>query len=78
MKGYELDEKFDKGEEDVLDYFDLATVRRPNLELQPVDLDLPVWAIDGLDAEAERLGVTRQALIQSWIAERLEAARQNR
>ena len=78
MKGYELDEKFDKGEEDVLDYFDLTTVRRPNLELKPVDLDLPVWAIDGLDAEAERLGITRQALIQSWISERLEAARQNR
>ena len=75
----ELDEKFDNGE-DISEYLDWdnATRSLPNLELQPVDLDLPVWAIDGLDAEAERLGVTRQALIQSWISERLEAARQNR
>jgi len=27
----------------------------------------------GLDQEAQRLGVTRQALIKQWIAERLDA-----
>ena len=73
----ELDEKFDNGE-DISEYFDWDTAVRPNLELQPVDLDLPVWAIHDLDAEAERQGVTRQALIQGWISERLEAVRQNR
>jgi len=73
----EFDEKFDNGE-DISDYLDWDNATRSHIELQPVELDLPVWAIDGLDAEAERLGVTRQALIQSWISERLEAARQNR
>jgi hypothetical protein len=28
----------------------------------------------GLDREARRLGVTRQALVKLWIAERLERA----
>ena len=78
MKAHELDEMFDKGEEDVLEYFDLTKATRPNLELKPVDLDLPVWAIGDLDVEAERLGVTRQALIQAWIVERLNAGRENR
>jgi hypothetical protein len=31
--------------------------------------------VKGLDCEAQRLGVTRQALIKLWIAERLEAGR---
>lgn len=73
----ELDEKFDSGE-DISEYLDWDNATRPNQELKPVDLDLPVWAIRDLDAEAKRQGLTRQALIQSWIAERLEAARQNR
>lgn len=49
----ELDEKFDNGE-DISEYLDWDNAVRPNLELQPVDLDLPVWAIHDLDAEAGR------------------------
>jgi len=29
--------------------------------------------VNSLDREAKRLGITRQALIKVWIAERLEA-----
>jgi hypothetical protein len=35
-------------------------------------MDFPVWMIDSLDREAGRLGVSRQALIKVWIAERLK------
>jgi hypothetical protein len=70
MKATELDEKFDNGE-DVLEYFDLSTMRRPNLEPRRVNVDFPAWVVAGLDREAARLGVTRQSVIKMWIAERL-------
>jgi hypothetical protein len=71
MKAEELDQKFDDGE-DVLDYFDLSTVKRPGLEIQQVNVDFPQWRLDSLDREAQRLGVQRQAVIKVWIAERLQ------
>ncbi len=70
MKASELDEKFDNGE-DVSKYFDLSTMRRPNLELRRVNVDFPAWVVAGLDREAARLGVTRQSVIKMWIAEKL-------
>jgi hypothetical protein len=70
MKASELDEKFDNGE-DVSEYFDLSTMRRPNLELRRVNVDFPAWVVAGLDREAARLGVTRQSVIKMWIAEKL-------
>lgn len=73
----EFEQKFDDGE-DVSDYIDWSKARRPNQELTHVDFDMPVWALRDLDQEAERLGMTRQALIARWIAERLEATRQSR
>jgi hypothetical protein len=69
----ELDRAFDEGEE-VLHAFDLENSRRPGLEPRRVNVDFPTWVVQGLDLEAERLGVTRQALIKMWIAERLEKA----
>jgi hypothetical protein len=71
MKAKELDEKFDRGE-DVTSHLDLTKIRRPNQEPRRVNVDFPVWMIDSLDREAKRLGITRQALIKVWIAERLE------
>jgi hypothetical protein len=38
-----------------------------------VNVDFPNWMIDSLDREAKRLGVTRQSIINVWIAERLQA-----
>jgi hypothetical protein len=37
-------------------------------------VDFPVWMIEQLDREAERLGVTRQSIIKVWMAERLAEA----
>lgn len=67
----ELDKKFDDGKEDILEHFDLTKLRRPGLEPKRVNVDFPTWVVEGLDREARRLGVTRQALIKLWIAERL-------
>ena len=39
-----------------------------------VAFDLPDSLIAGLDREAKRRGITRQALIKMWLADRLDAA----
>lgn len=61
----ELDRKFDAGE-DISDYIDesSATFR--------VNIDIPLWAVRGLDAEATRRGITRQSLIKTWLIDRLD------
>jgi hypothetical protein len=66
----EFERKFDEGE-DVSDYVDWSKAKRPGLEPKRVNVDFPAWVVAGLDREARRLGVTRQALIKLWIAERL-------
>lgn len=67
----EFDRKFDDGE-DISAHVDWTKARRPNLEARRVNVDFPAWMVDGLDARAAHLGITRQALIKMWIAERLE------
>jgi hypothetical protein len=71
MKADEFDELFDRGE-DVTSALDLTKLRRPDSEQRRVNVDFPVWMIDSLDREARRLGVSRQAVIKVWIAERLK------
>lgn len=70
MKATELDQKFDDGD-DISGHIDWSKSRRPNLETRRVNVDFPAWVVEGLDHEAKRLGVTRQALIKVWISERL-------
>ncbi len=73
----EFDKKFDDGE-DISEYVDWSKVTRPGLEPKRVNIDFPTWVVNGLDQEAQRLGVTRQSLVKLWIAERLEASRQGK
>ena len=73
MKGRDFDEKFDSGA-DVSGDVDWTKARGPNLEFKRVNVDFPAWVVEALDREARRLGVTRQALVKLWIAERLERA----
>lgn len=73
MKASEFDKKFDDGVEDIMDDVDLSTAIRPNMQKR-VNVDFPVWVVEALDREADRLGVTRQSIIKVWIAERLEKA----
>ena len=74
MKEEQLDDIFDSGA-DLLPHLDLSTVRRLNLEQKRVNVDLPIWMIQNLDREADRVGVTRQSIIKVWLAERLKMER---
>lgn len=69
----EFDQKFDAGE-DVSEFVDWSRTRRPGREIRRVNVDFPAWVVEALDREAARLGVTRQALVKLWIAERLDRA----
>lgn len=66
----EFDRKFDEGE-DISEYVDWSKASRPGLEPKRVNVDFPSWMVAGLDREAKRLGISRQALIKTWIAEKL-------
>lgn len=72
MKASEFESRFDAGE-DVAEFVDWSKARRPNVESRRVNIDFPAWVVQGLDQEARRLGVTRQALVKLWIAERLDS-----
>ena len=71
MKASEFDRAFDEGG-DVSAAVDWSKARRPNLASRRVNVDFPAWMVEGLDARAAHLGVSCQALIKMWIAERLK------
>lgn len=71
MKTCDFDKKFDEGR-DVTGSLDMKKARRPGLETRRVNVDFPAWMVQSLDKEAHRLGVTRQALIKLWLADKLE------
>ena len=70
----EFDRRFEAGE-DMTDYLDWTTARRPGLETRRVNLDMPQHMVAKLDTHARQRGVTRQALIKMWLADRLETSR---
>ena len=63
----EIDRLFDENEEDILQCFDWETAIRPGQPMQRVNVDFPTWMVRVMDAEATRLGITRQSLIKTWI-----------
>jgi hypothetical protein len=71
MKANEFEKKFDSGE-DISDILDLKKSKRINQNPKRINLDVPIWMLEKLDKEAERLGVTRQSIIKIWLAERLD------
>lgn len=71
MKAKTFDQAFDNNE-DITSALDLTLAKRGGKAQQRVNVDFPVWMIEALDAEASRLGVTRQSIIKVWLDERLE------
>ena len=71
MNDEEFNSKFDEGES-MIDDLDLSKALRSEQQLTRIRVDFPVWMINSLDKEAHRLGVTRQAIIKMWLAEKLE------
>jgi hypothetical protein len=70
----ELDRLFDEGSDEIDQYLDWGAARRINQPVKRVNVDFPQWMVTKLDREAKRRGVTRQALIKMWLADRLDAA----
>jgi hypothetical protein len=71
MNAKGFDQKFDDGEEDIIDMLDLSKAKRPFAEQKNVSVSLPIWMIELIDKEANRLGVTPQAVIQISLAQHL-------
>ncbi len=69
-----LDRLFDEGSDEIDAHLDWASAHRPGLQPKRVNVDFPQWMVAGLDQEARRRGITRQALIKTWLADRLDAA----
>jgi hypothetical protein len=63
MKASEFDKKFDNNES-IIEYLNLKDIKKPNLELKRVNIDMPVWIVESLDKEAKRIGITRQTIIK--------------
>ncbi len=71
IKAEDFDAMFDSGE-DVSEYLDFSKAKRPGREQKRVNVDFPIWMVEALDREAQRVGVTRQSIIKVWLAERLK------
>jgi hypothetical protein len=72
MTAEEADRRFDNGESVFVLGFDPAKARRTGLEIKRITVDLPAPFLDRLDHCAAVRGMTRQALIKSWLYDRLE------
>ena len=44
-----------------------------NEEPKRVNIDFPAWMVQSLDKEAKHVGVSRQAVIKMWLAEKLQS-----
>ncbi len=73
MNTKEFDQKFDDGEEDIIEMLDLTKAKRPFATQKRLSIDLPIWMIELIDREANRLGVTPQTIIQNSLAKHLAA-----
>lgn len=71
MKVSKLDKIFDENQDDVLDYFDTSKVKMINEEIKRVNIDFPAWMVQSLDKEAKHIGISRQAVIKMWLADKL-------
>jgi hypothetical protein len=74
MKAQEFDQMFDDGE-DIIQHLDLSQAKRPRSDRKTVSIELPIWIIESIDREANRLGVTPQSIIQTSLTEHLAVSR---
>ena len=71
MTDEEFDQYFDEGG-DITDFIVEESVSRPNIATRRVNVDFPEWMLRDLDRAAEKLAINRQALIKTWLADRLK------
>ena len=70
----ELANRFDAGEDLESLGFDVKNAQVEQPRLKRVNVDFPEHMLAMLDREAELRGINRQALIKTWLYERLHAA----
>lgn len=71
MKDKSVANKIEKSKS-VPEHLDLPQEKPTGNPEKRVHVDFPEWMLRLLDWEASRVGVPRQSLIKSWIAEKLE------
>jgi hypothetical protein len=74
MKAQEFDQIFDDGE-DIIQHLDRSQAKRARSDRKTVSIDLPIWIVESIDREANRLGVTPQSIIQTSLTEHLAVSR---
>lgn len=69
-----FDALFDSGSDkiDGMVEWDKARLNAP--KVRRVNVDFPEWVIRRMDDEATRRGVSRQALIKTWVYEKVKPA----
>ena len=70
MTDEEFEEYFDNGG-DTTAFMVPGSVRTPGVADRRVNITMPAWMVDQLDAMAKHYGNTRQGMINVWIGERL-------
>lgn len=68
----EFDRIFDEGGDEIAEFVDLSTFKPTYPKPQRVNVDFPPLMVRDLDAVASARGVTRQALIKMWLADKLD------
>lgn len=74
----DLDSMFDKGA-NMTPFIVEGSRRFPAQDdkARKININMPEWLIDELDREAKHLAVNRQAIINTWLAEKLEEKRRS-
>jgi len=65
----QFDEQFEKGDVSAMLDMDSVQIHIPS---QRINIDIPKPVLNRIDLEANRIGVTRTALIKMWIAQHLK------
>ena len=71
----EFDRLFDEGSDEIEDFIDRSKSRMVYPKAQRVNVDFPPLMVSALDEVATARGVTRQALIKMWLADKLDEYR---
>lgn len=71
----EFDRIFDDGSDEIDEFVDWSTLKPVHPKPQRVNVDFPPIMVRDLDTVATARGVTRQALIKMWLADKLDEHR---
>jgi hypothetical protein len=71
----EFDRLFDDGSDEIEQFIDRSKGRMVYPKPQRVNVDFPPMMVHDLDLVATARGVTRQALIKMWLADKLDEYR---